>query len=103
MNITFRYAEKEDCPLILEFIRKMGVYEKAIDRVFATEELLEEWMFEKKYGEAVFVLADGKEVGISVFNEGFSDYIGKGILFIDELYVEEEYRGCGCGDRKSVV
>lgn len=97
MNITFRYAVKKDIPLILKFIKKLGVYEKALDRVSATEELLDEWLFEKKYGEVVFVLADGKEVGSVIFHEGFADYLGKGFLFIDALYVDEECRGCGYG------
>ncbi len=101
MEITFRYAKREDASLLLAFTHKIGVYEKAADKVSATKESIERWMFDKHYGEALFILADGKEVGSCVFHEGFADYLGKGFLFIDQLYLEEEYRGCGCG--KAVI
>lgn len=97
MNITFRYAEKADVSLALAFIKKLAVYEKALEHVMATEELLEEWLFDKKYGEMLFLLVNGVEVGSCIFHEGFADYLGKGFLFIDALYVEESCRGCGCG------
>ena len=97
MEITFRYAKREDAELLLTFTHKIGVYEKADDKVSATKESIEKWMFDKQYGEALFIMVDGKEVGSCVFHEGFADYLGKGFLFIDQLYLDEEYRGSGLG------
>ena len=47
MEYIFRYAEKKDTALILQFIRELAEYEKMLDEVVATEELLSEWIFEK--------------------------------------------------------
>jgi len=39
--------------VILAFIRALADYEKMTDQVIATEELLKEWIFEKKKAEAM--------------------------------------------------
>ena len=61
MNAKFemRYAEEKDAALILEFIRALAEYEKMSDEVVATEELLQEWVFEKKKAEVIFAVEDG--------------------------------------------
>ena len=38
--LTFRFATIQDCPLILDFIKELADYEKMLDEVIATEELL---------------------------------------------------------------
>ena len=44
----FRFANENDCRLILKFIRSLARYEKMDDDVVATPALLREWLFEKK-------------------------------------------------------
>lgn len=46
--MTIRFADENDCALILTFIKALAEYEKMPDQVVATEELLQEWIFEKK-------------------------------------------------------
>ena len=53
-SLTFRYAERKDVPLILKFIIELAIYEKMENEVVATEELLEEWLFEKKKSRGYF-------------------------------------------------
>ena len=53
--MTIRPAEEKDCGIILEFIRGLAEYERMSDQVVATEELLREWIFEKKKAEVLFV------------------------------------------------
>ena len=96
-EIAFRYAEREDIPLILEFIKKLAVYEKTPEYVVATEAQLEEWMFDRKRAEVIFLVTEGKEVGFALFFESFVSYLGKGGIYIDDLYVEPQYRGKGYG------
>lgn len=47
-TISFRTAQEQDIPLILSFIRQLAEYERMLDEVVATEELLREWLFERK-------------------------------------------------------
>ena len=41
----FRFANENDCRLILKFIRSLARYEKMEDDVAATPALLREWLF----------------------------------------------------------
>ena len=59
--MEFRFAERKDVPLILYFIKELADYEKMLDEVVATEELLEQWLFEKNKAEVIFSMEDGVE------------------------------------------
>lgn len=96
-EVTFRYAAKKDIPLILEFIRLLAEYEKVPEQVTATEELLKEWLFEKKQAEVIFAVVEEKEIGFALFFQSFATYPGKGGLYVDDLYIRQEYRGRGYG------
>lgn len=96
-NISFRYAEKKDAALILEFIRELAEYEKMLDDVVATEELLREWIFEKNKAEVIFALENGREVGFALFFHNFSTFLGRAGIYLEDLYVKPEFRGRGYG------
>ncbi|WP_294457599.1 GNAT family N-acetyltransferase [Allofournierella sp.] len=99
MNQTpvFRFAEEEDTPLILQFIRELADYEGMLGEVVADEATLKEWIFRKQKAEVLFVLADGREVGFALFFHNFSTFLGRAGLYLEDLYVKPEYRGRGYG------
>ena len=94
-NLNFRYATETDSALILEFIRELAKYENMLDEVVATEELLREWIFEKKKAEVIFALEDEKEVGFALFFHNFSTFLGRAGIYLEDLFVKPEYRGKG--------
>ena len=96
-TFSFRYAEETDAALILRFIRELADYEKMLDEVIATEELLKEWIFEKKKAEVIFALEDGAEVGFALFFHNFSTFLGRAGIYLEDLYVSPQYRGKGYG------
>lgn len=96
-DLNFRYATETDNALILEFIRELAKYENMLDEVVATEELLREWIFEKKKAEVIFALEDGKEVGFALFFQNFSTFLGRAGIYLEDLFVKPEYRGKGYG------
>lgn len=96
-TLTFRCAQPEDCALILQFIRELADYEKMLDQVVATEELLREWIFERKKAEVIFAVVDGTEVGFALFFHNFSTFLGRAGLYLEDLFVKPEYRGKGYG------
>ena len=96
-NMTFRFAQKEDAALILHFIRELAKYEKRPDQVFATEEMITEWLFEKERAEAFFLVVDGKEIGYALFFHNFSTFSGRGGIYLEDLYVDPAFRGRGYG------
>lgn len=96
-NVEFRYAVKEDAALILEFIRGLAEYENMSEDVVATEELLQEWIFEKKKAEVLFAVVSGKEVGFALFFHNFSTFLGRAGIYLEDLFVFPQYRGRGYG------
>ena len=95
--LSFRSAVEEDTPLILAFIRELAAYEQMADEVVATEELLREWIFEKKKAEVIFAAADGEDVGFALFFHNFSTFLGRAGIYLEDLFVKSEYRGRGYG------
>ena len=96
-NTQFRFATEQDTTLIIEFIRGLAEYEKMTDDMIATEELLREWIFERKRAEVIFALEDGKEVGFALFFHNFSTFLGRAGIYLEDLFVLPEYRGRGHG------
>lgn len=100
-ELTFRYAERKDVPLILHFIRELAAYEELSDEVVADETVLDEWIFGKQKAEVLFALENGKEVGFALYFHNFSTFLGRAGIYLEDLYVRPEYRGRGYG--KSIL
>ena len=96
-QLGFRYAKREDVGLILKFIKDLADYEHLLDEVVATEEILEEWLFDKEKAEVIFAVVDEKEVGFALFFHNFSTFLGRSGVYLEDLYVYPEYRGRGYG------
>ena len=96
-NFTYRAAREQDVPLILEIIRQLATYEKMMDEVVATEEILREWIFENGKAEVIFALEGDKEVGFALFFHNFSTFLGRAGIYLEDLFVLPEYRGKGYG------
>lgn len=95
--MEMRYATEKDVSTILMFIKELADYEKMLDEVVATEELLREWIFEKQKAEVIFAVEDGKEIGFALFFHNFSTFLGKSGLYLEDLYIQPAYRGKGYG------
>lgn len=96
-EVTFRKAVREDVPLILEFIKGLAEYEKMSDEVVATEEILDEWLFDKEKAEVISAIAEGEEVGFALFFHNFSTFLGRAGIYLEDLFVKPKYRGNGYG------
>lgn len=95
--MDFRYAERKDTALILQFIKELADYEKMLDEVVADEQTLEEWIFDKQKAEVIFALDNNREVGFALFFHNFSTFLGRAGIYLEDLYVKPEYRGKGYG------
>ena len=94
---VFRYADRNDVPLILGFVKELADYEQLQDEVVADEKTLEEWIFDRQKAEVIFALEDGKEVGYALFFHNFSTFLGRAGIYLEDLYIQPEYRGRGHG------
>ena len=96
-RITIRHASRNDCALLLSFIRDIAKYERLEDQVVATEEILEDWIFNRQTAEILFAQIDGRDVAFSVYYTNFSTFMGRGGLFMEDVFVLPEFRGSGIG------
>ncbi len=96
-NFKYRYAEEKDSALILEFIKGIAVYEKMLDLVVNTPEMIRELLFVQKRAEVIFALEGDKEVGFALFFHNYSTFVGRSGLYLEDLFVWPEYRKKGYG------
>ena len=96
-NLQIRFAVPGDEAAILNFIRGLADYEHLSSEVVATEELLHEWLFEKRTAEVLIEELDGEAIGYSLFFHNFSTFLGRAGIYLEDLYVLPEHRGKGCG------
>lgn len=97
MKDEYRWAVRDDVPLILNLIRALADYEHMLDQVVATEEELAYWLFEAKKAEVLFVQEQGAVVGFALFFHNFSTFLGRAGLYLEDLFVLPEHRGKGYG------
>ena len=86
-EVSFRMAQEQDVPLILEFIRALADYEGMLDEVVADEETLRQELFLRRRAEVLFAVVEGREVGFALFFHNFSTFLGRAGLYLEDLFV----------------
>lgn len=98
MEITFRKAEASDAFVISDMIHKLAEYENLADLCTLDNDTLLSLMNEKNGLEVFIALANGKAVGIMTYYFfRIATFSGKRVLYIEDIFVCEEYRGNGIG------
>ena len=99
-EVKIRKATIDDSSLILTFVKELATYEKAQDEVLASVEDIEKNLFDANTTtEAVICLSGNKPIGFAVYFFNFSTWLGKNGLYLEDLYVSPEFRGCGAGKK----
>ena len=65
-QFTIRPAKPEEAGLVLEFIKKLAVYEKCADEVVADEATIYHSLFVEHAAEVVFAEEDGAVIGFAL-------------------------------------
>ena len=96
-TINIRPAKPDEAGLVLDFIKKLAVYEKCADDVVADEATLRHSLFVEHAAEVVFAEEDGTVVGFALFFHNFSTFVGRKGMYLEDLFVLPEKRGRGYG------
>jgi GNAT superfamily N-acetyltransferase len=94
---TIRLAEPKDVKTILHLIKGIAEYEKLLDQVEATEEILHDSLFVKKGAEVLLGELNGEPIGFALFFHNFSTFTGKRGLYLEDIFVLPEHRNLGFG------
>jgi len=97
MSVKIRKGSREDLSRVLELIKELALYEKALDQVSNTVSQMET----DGFGESPifgFFVAEGDEgiVGLSLYYFRYSTWKGKR-LYLEDIIVTEKERGTGLG------
>jgi len=98
--LSIRRAAPADVPAVLAFIRELAVYEHLEHEVVATEADVHAALFgPRPYAEVALACLDAEPVGFALYFHNFSTFVGKPGIYLEDLYVRPEARGCGAGKR----
>ena len=98
MNVSIRFGERADVPLIAELIRGLARYERLEHEVTLTEARLDRTLFgARRYAEVLIAEDEGEAVGFALFFHNYSTFLAKAGVYLEDLYVREAARGKGVG------
>lgn len=98
-DFIIRQCTHEDMGLVLSFIKELAVYEKMIDEVVVTEDLLYDQLLVKKLSACVLAFEVNVPVGFALYFFNFSTFLGKNGLYLEDLFVRPAFRGKGYGKK----
>ena len=96
-HFNIRPAWPDEAGLVLEFIKKLDIYEKCANVVVADEATIRHSLFEERSAEVVFAEEDGIVIGFALFFHNFSTFVGRKGLYLEDLFILPEKRGKGYG------
>lgn len=96
--IAIRPATAADVPLLISLIRHLAEYERLEHEVAIDETVFRDSLFgPRPAAEAVIGTVEGVPAGFAVFFQNFSTFLGRPGLYLEDLFVLPEFRGCGLG------
>ena len=96
--MIIRPATRDDVARLLGLIRGLAVYEKKPHAVIATEQdLLRDMFGPRPKFRALIAEWEGEPAGYASFFHFYSTYQGRSALFLEDLFVLDNFRGHGIG------
>ena len=98
-NYKIRSAELDDVPEIFVLIKELADYERLLDEVVVTEELLEETLFgENSNVKVLLAYKENQVLGFALYFHTYSTFLGRPGIYLEDLFVREFARGKGIGE-----
>jgi GNAT superfamily N-acetyltransferase len=95
---TIRFATPRDAETIFRFIHGLAEFEHEPEAVDATPALLRAQMEDRNPPfECLIAECEGEAAGFALFFRNYSTWSGYPGLYLEDLFVLEQYRGCGIG------
>ncbi|WP_428035687.1 N-acetyltransferase family protein [Amphritea sp.] len=95
-QFTLRMATLDDAALVVSYMKKLGDYQKMLDKITATEADIRRLLSEQR-GEVLFGEYDGATVGFIYFYQNSSAFTGQTGLYIDGFFIDQPFQSQGLG------
>jgi ribosomal protein S18 acetylase RimI-like enzyme len=100
MKLEIRIAGPQDIPQIITLLRDFAKYEKLSEYCTITPDKLHDVMFGPEAYVRAMVAANGERVvGFAIFFRFFASFRGERGVYLEDLYVDPEFRRSGAGDK----
>ena len=97
-EISLRFATPDDAPQISRFVAELAKYEKLEHQVISSSDDFRKTLSDPNSNvEVLLAFWSGQPAGFALFFENFSTFLGKPGLYLEDLFVQPEYRTRGIG------
>jgi GNAT superfamily N-acetyltransferase len=98
MTLRIERATEPDITAIVRLVRQLAEYEKLTQLMVSSAEDFRNALFgRERMASALMAFADDAAVGFALYFYNFSTFLGKRGIYLEDIYVEPEYRGKGIG------
>ena len=101
MESKIRYMEERDRQDVLEmmrvFYRSDAVFTNGSEEIFHTD--IDHCISDNPYIEGYVFETDNRIQGYAMLAKSFSTEFGKACIWVEDLYIKDEYRGLGIGSQ----
>lgn len=96
--VSVREGNVEDLDVLIQLLRRKAEFDRVPGAVKATAEMLRETLFgESPRAQVLLAECEGRAVGFASYHEHYSTFLGRIGVWLDDLYIEEAFRGRGIG------
>jgi len=99
MKLIFDIAEQADINVILDLMRQFYAHEKLPFDESTAEDALARLIAETTFGRIWLIKIQEKAIGYVILTLGYSIEFHGRDAFIDEIFIEADYRGKGIGTK----
>ncbi|MBN2718111.1 MAG: GNAT family N-acetyltransferase [Deltaproteobacteria bacterium] len=97
-KFEIRLATETDLPTIFSLVKSLADHVGLSHEITATEDDLGNHLFgDARYVDVLIGYVESSPVAMIIFYPGFSTFMGKPSLHIEDFYIRPEFRGCGLG------
>ena len=99
MELTISNITPADVSDVITLIRAFAAFENLSDFCEITEDTLSEAMFGEQTVVDGLIARDGdRPIGYAIFYPNFASFRGQRGLYLEDIYINDEYRGKGVGE-----
>ena len=98
-NYSLKKVGEDDCELLYSLIIEMATYEKDLDEVKTTPQMIKDTISNNSCAQAYIGYVDNVAVSYVIYFYTYSSYLGKQSIYIEDIYIKPEYRKFGLGKK----
>ncbi len=96
-KFKIRKAREKDLNIIYQMLKELASFHKLLKKFKTTKKNLKQNLLDPKGPDVLIAEENNKPVGIIIFYQIFSSFLGQAGIYIEDLYVQSEHRKKGYG------